>query len=202
MLITPPHLLDGSRWAGKRIGLLGGSFNPPHKGHVHISLQAIKSLELDFVWWLVTPHNPLKQKKTLMPYEERLSLCRCITKHPQIIITDLERQIGDSRTYKAIKTIKDKFSRTDFVLLTGMDNALIFHKWWRWRDILNETATAHITRPPAEGLIKQCPLRLISTQNHHFIETPEKAILKPNHTYWLMQKKMLSISSTKIRNNM
>jgi nicotinate-nucleotide adenylyltransferase len=199
MTFSPPHLLDGSRWAGLRVGLLGGSFNPPHAGHVHISLIALQTLQLDFVWWLVTPQNPLKEKNILMPYNERVTLSRHLVKHPRILVTDLERQLGVSRTYDTLQALKQRFPRTDFVWLTGMDNALTFHKWYRWRDILDEAATAHIARPPAGSLTGACPLRQMARQVHDSSGFSRRADLSPGRSYWLLQKRMLAISSTSIR---
>ncbi|MBU0799916.1 MAG: adenylyltransferase/cytidyltransferase family protein, partial [Alphaproteobacteria bacterium] len=79
MIFTPPQLHDSPRWRGMRIGLMGGSFNPPHAGHVHISHLARRALQLDAVWWIVTPHNPLKNATELMDYGTRLDMCRALT---------------------------------------------------------------------------------------------------------------------------
>ena len=98
MTFTSPHFLDGAAWAGMRVGLLGGSFNPPHEGHVHISLIARETLKLDFVWWLLSPGNPLKDSAELVPYDDRLAQCRAMIRdYPFLLVTDLERQLGISR---------------------------------------------------------------------------------------------------------
>lgn len=199
MTFSPPHLMDGQRWAGKRIGLLGGSFNPPHEGHLHISLIALQSLKLDYIWWLVTPQNPLKEASSLAPYEDRVRACRSFVHHPQILITDLERQLDVNRSYDTVCALNKAFPQTQFVWITGMDNALNFHRWHRWRDILGEIATAHVARPPAWSLIEACPLRMLASQKHHYLNSARKAELAPGHTYWLLQKKMLAVSSTEIR---
>ena len=199
MTFTPPHLLDGSRWARLRVGLLGGSFNPPHDGHMHISLIALQELQLDFVWWLVTPQNPLKQKSTLMPYAERMKFSRNMVRHPKIMVSDLERQLGLSRTYDTVIALKRAFSHTSFIWVTGMDNALSFHRWYRWRDILKEIPTAHIARPPADSLVQACPLRLLSTQTHDSGSMGKKPDLSPGRSYWLLQKEMMDSSSSEIR---
>lgn len=199
MLFSPPHLLDGPRWAGKRIGLLGGSFNPPHPGHVHISIAALTMMKLDVIWWLVTPHNPLKKAQDMAPYETRLELCRSIVDHPQILVTDLERQMGVNRSYDTILGLKGAFPRAQFVWLTGMDNALYFHRWYRWRDILGEMATAHIARPPAFSLPAACPLRQAESQTHRFLSRGEKVNIKQGFTYWILQTRLMDISSTRLR---
>ncbi len=198
MIFSPPHLQDGARWAGMRIGLLGGSFNPPHQGHIHASLIALNSLKLDAVWWMVTPQNPLKAKAE-RSFSERFELCRQIVHHPRIIVSDLESQMQLNQTWRTIRAIRRHFPATRFVWITGMDNALTIHTWHNWSDILNNVATAHVARPPAWSLIENCPLKLQGQQTHRYIEKAAAVPLIPRHSYWLMQKKMLGISSTEIR---
>lgn len=183
-----------------RVGLLGGSFNPPHEGHVHISLLALKTLQLDAVWWLVTPHNPLKSAASLMDYGRRFLLSRKITAmHPRIVVTNLEERLGINRTIDTVRAIKRHYPATSFVWLTGLDNALTFHRWHRWQDILKEIPTAHVCRPPAWTLIRSCPLRLLGSQNQNVLNKSGCVSLAPGTSYWLLQKPMLSLSSTQIR---
>lgn len=197
---SPPHLLDSARWANMRIGLLGGSFNPPHEGHLHVSLTALHMLKLDFIWWLIAPQNPFKDEASIMPYEERFRLCREMTAgHPQILVTDIERQMGFNRSVDTLITLKNALPRTALVWVTGLDIAHEFHLWHRWRDILKIVATAHIARPPYQTLVKDCPLRALQTQNHRNMQKAEKAPLAPGHSYWLMQCPVIETSSTEIR---
>lgn len=183
-----------------RIGLLGGSFNPPHEGHVHISLAALKGLGLDAVWWLVTPQNPLKSLKPA-PIEERMEMCRAFVTHPKIVISDLETDLGTHITYQTIRKLKQRYPHTGFVWVSGMDNALNLHKWHNWRELLAEIPTVHITRKPATALIKQCPLRMYGKQHHVFLDQPARYPLLPGTTFWMLQKKMVNISSTELRDN-
>ena len=199
MTFSAPTLLNSSRWNNKRIGLLGGSFNPPHEGHVHISLAAMKALELDAVWWLVTPQNPLKVDKPL-PLDERVRLCKNITQHPKIIISDIEKDLKTSITYFTIKKLKLHFPKTEFVWISGMDNARTLHTWNHWQKLLDEIAMIHITRSPARTLVQACPLRMLSGQKHVFLSKCGKLPLDSRTTYWMMQKKMVNISSTELRN--
>lgn len=199
MIFSPPHREDGARWAGMRVGLLGGSFNPPHQGHVHASLTALQALKLDAVWWLVTPQNPLKPKSETS-YKERFDLCCALLRDPRIIVSDLERQFGTNLTWETIRALRQHFPKTDFVWVTGMDNALSMHTWHNWTYILDHVATAHVARPPAWGLIENCPLKMMRQQNHFYLQNAAKVPLLPRHTYWLMQKKLLSVSSTELRN--
>ncbi len=183
-----------------RVGLLGGSFDPPHKGHVHITKTAIQALKLDFVWWLVTPQNPIKTFSPA-PLRERMQQChKIVASHPQIIITDIERDIGTALTYHVVKTLKRCFNGTDFVWLTGMDNALTLHTWNHWRDLLDVVCLAHFTRDPAHTLVRSCPLRMTSKQRHRFPRRNGRYPLKPNTTYWMLQKKIVAQSSTDLRN--
>jgi nicotinate-nucleotide adenylyltransferase len=181
-----------------RVGLLGGSFNPPHEGHVHISLAALKGLELDAVWWLVTPQNPLKVDKPL-PLSERVRLCQEIADHPKILISDIEKDLGTAITYDTVKQLKTHFPRTDFVWISGMDNARSLHKWHNWKELLGEICMVHLTRTPARSLVQSSPLRMYNKQKHIFIDKGGRLPLDSGTTYWMMQKKMVNISSTEIR---
>ena len=196
---SKPFLSD-TKWAGQRVGILGGSFNPPHQGHIHISLIAKRMLGLDYIWWLVTPQNPLKDSKETRSYDERFAACLDITKtHPHIIVSDFEQRMQLTYTYETVLALTDSYPHTDFVLLMGMDNALSFHKWDNWRNILDKMATAHIARPPFWSMIEACPLKNLATQKHIFVNRGLKAKLKPHISYWIMQNMMMDISSTEIR---
>jgi nicotinate-nucleotide adenylyltransferase len=197
-IFSPPNLKNSAPWNGLRVGLLGGSFNPPHEGHVHISLAAMKGLQLDAIWWLVTPQNPLKDEAPL-PLEERMRLSKEIVKHPKILVSDMEKDLGTNITYYTVKAIKKHFPRTEFVWVSGMDTALNFHKWNRWQDLLAEICMVHLTREPANSLVQSCPLRMYEKQNHVFIDKGGRLPLDSGTTYWMMQKKMVNVSSTEIR---
>jgi len=185
-----------------RIGILGGSFNPPHKGHLHISNIALKSLQLDVVWWLITPQNPLKSATGLPSVEKRVELCKDITSnHPRIIITDIEETLKTPHSYATVKKLKSHFPNTTFTWITGMDNAHNLHNWNEWQNLLKKICMIHITRHPPVKLVKQCPARILSSQKHVIIERGGKYPLDSHTTYWLLQKKALDISSTEIRKN-
>ncbi len=183
-----------------RVGLLGGSFNPPHEGHMHISLAALKALDLDAVWWLVTPKNPIKSINP-QPLEERMRLCRDLVDHPKVLISDIEKDLGTNITYFTVRKLKDNFPNTQFVWISGMDNARNLHRWNHWQRLLQEVPMLHLTRNPAKSLVQACPLRMLRTQKHVFIDRGSRLPLDPGTTYWMMQKKMVDISSTEIREN-
>ncbi len=199
-VFSEPAILNSQRWKNMRIGILGGSFNPPHAGHVHISNMALKSLKLDAVWWLVTPLNPLKSKNNLLPLKDRVELSRKININPKIIVTGLEGDFNTTYSYATVKLLKKHFPNTDFAWITGMDNAHNFHLWNYWQRFLNEMCMIHVTRYPPVNLVKQCPLRMLSSQKHIIVDHGGRLPLKSNTSYWLLQKKMVNISSTEIRN--
>lgn len=182
-----------------RVGLLGGSFNPPHAGHMHISLAALKGLKLDAIWWLVTPQNPIKDIQAAN-LDERIKLCEDLVDHPKILVSGIEESLDTTITYFTIKKLNEHFKHTDFVWISGMDNALGLHKWNHWQDLLGEICMLHLTRNPARSLVRNSPLRMYSRQNHVFLDKAGALPLDSGTTYWMMQKKMVNISSTEIRN--
>jgi len=120
---------------GQRIGLLGGSFNPPHEAHVAISEAVMKRLGLDEVWWLVSPGNPLKSHTDLAPLSERLAACRRLAVHPRIKVTGFEAALGSAATIVTLSVLRQRYPRTRFVWIMGGDNLAGFHRWSGWRRI-------------------------------------------------------------------
>jgi nicotinate-nucleotide adenylyltransferase len=133
---------------GMRIGLLGGSFNPPHEAHRAISLFAMKRLKLDRIWWLVTPGNPLKQGRALEPLDERILAARKVANHPRIDVTCLEAVIGTHYTYDTIVYLRRRCAGARFVWIMGADNLAQFHRWKNWQGIAALLPIAVIDRPP------------------------------------------------------
>src|SRR5256885_143672 len=131
-----------------RIGLLGGSFNPAHRGHRHISLQAIRALGLDEVWWLVSPGNPLKEgAKDMAPFEARLASARRMAKRGRIRASDFEQHEGTRFTIDTVRRLKRRHPEHRFVWLLGSDTLPNFHKWRDWRGLARELPIAVIRRP-------------------------------------------------------
>ena len=133
---------------GMRVGLLGGSFNPPHAAHRAISLFAIKRLQLDRVWWLLTPGNPLKNHDGLHGLAERAEAARKIADDPRIDISCLEAVIGVRYTVDTIIHLRRRVSGVHFVWIMGADNLAQFHRWKDWRRIASDVPIAVIDRPP------------------------------------------------------
>lgn len=132
---------------GKRVGLLGGSFNPAHGGHRRISLFAREALGLDEVWWLVSPGNPLKPKKGMAPLAARLKSAQLQARRAPIIPTAIERDLGTRYTVDTLRALKNRYPRNEFVWLMGSDNLAQFHRWRDWRGIARTLPIAVIARP-------------------------------------------------------
>jgi len=131
-----------------RIGLLGGSFNPAHKGHRRISLRAIESLGLDEVWWLVSPRNPLKaEARDMAPYSARLSAAQAMSKRARIRVSDFESREGTRFTVDTVRRLKRRYPHDQFIWLLGSDTLPNFHFWRDWRGLAREVPIAVIRRP-------------------------------------------------------
>lgn len=131
----------------RKIGLLGGSFNPAHGGHLHISLLALQQLGLDQVWWLVSPQNPLKPRAGMAGLCERLRQARQLVRHPRIRVTDLERTFNTRYSVDTLALLRRHHRDIAFVWLMGADNLIQLPKWRRWREIMAATPIAVFDRP-------------------------------------------------------
>jgi nicotinate-nucleotide adenylyltransferase len=138
-----PHL-----WAGQRIGLLGGSFNPAHEGHRHISLMAMERLGLDWVWWLISPQNPLKSANGMAALEQRLDQARKVVQHPRILVTSLEQELATRYTADSLAKLTQRFASARFVWLMGADNLSQIRHWQRWEEIFSMVPVAVLARAP------------------------------------------------------
>ncbi len=132
---------------GRRIGLLGGSFNPAHDGHRHISLLALKVLALDEIWWLVSPQNPLKPNEGMAPFPERLAEARKAARHPRIKVSAIEQRLGTRFTADTLKALARRGPGRRFVWIMGADNLRQIDRWQRWTDIFQGVPVAVFDRP-------------------------------------------------------
>jgi nicotinate-nucleotide adenylyltransferase len=132
---------------GQKIGLFGGSFNPPHDGHRAASLLAMRRLGLDWVWWLVSPGNPLKDTHDLPPLDERIAEVRALADHPRIEVTGIEATIGTRYTFETILWLTQHCPGVRFFWIMGADNLASFHKWRCWRDIAALVPIVVVDRP-------------------------------------------------------
>lgn len=132
---------------GRTIGLLGGSFNPAHGGHRDISRFAIDALNLDELWWLVSPGNPLKPKKGMAPLPARLASARRAARRTRIKSTAIEAELGTRYTIDTLRAILRRFPKRRFIWIMGADNLAQFHQWKDWRAIARLMPIAVIARP-------------------------------------------------------
>jgi len=144
----PPHA------PGMKIGLFGGSFNPPHAAHRAASLMALKRLGLDRVWWLVSPGNPLKDTRALPPLADRVAAAQQLAAHPRIDVTGLEAAIDTRYSFDTLQWLRRRLPGVHFVWIMGADNLAAFHHWQNWRGIAALMPIAVIDR---EGAIRAGP---------------------------------------------
>ena len=135
----------------RRVGLLGGSFNPAHGGHRRISLFALDEIGLDEVWWLVSPGNPLKPAHGMAPLEARVAAATRMSRRAPIRVTAIERAFGTRYTSDTLRALGKRYPKTEFVWLMGSDNLAQFHRWHEWREIARSMPIAVIARPGYDG---------------------------------------------------
>lgn len=131
---------------GLRVGLLGGSFDPPHAGHVQITREALRRFGLDRIWWLVSPGNPLKAHGPA-PMAERIAAARALMRHPRVLVTGIEADLATRYTTDTLRTLCRRYPGVRFTWLMGADNLLTLHHWEDWRDILRMVPVGVLARP-------------------------------------------------------
>lgn len=183
-----------------RIGLLGGSFNPSHEGHVHASEIALKALQLDAVWWLVSPGNPLKNNSGLPQLELRIADAEKLNTNPKIIISGIEKEFGTRRSLDTIEALKKYFPETDFVWIAGTDIAFEMHRWHRWQQLLDLLPLAFVGRPTKFGFSRKNALRELASIRHIHLLNGSKPSFTKKTVFWLYGHKLNSMSSTSLRN--
>lgn len=198
-VFLPPVLHSGHLWAGRKVGLLGGSFNPAHEGHRHISLLALQRLRLDAVWWLVSPQNPLKSAKDMAPLPDRLQSASDTSRHPQIIPSAIETELGTRYTCDTLSALCRHFPRTRFVWLMGSDNLHQFHLWKNWQDIFKTVPVAVFARPPEGDSIRPAPAGQ-KFQRYKIDETNAAGLAdRPAPCWTILHTPLNPLSATAIR---
>jgi nicotinate-nucleotide adenylyltransferase len=132
---------------GMRVGLLGGSFDPAHAGHAHVAETALARLDLDAVWWLVSPQNPLKPESAPLP--ARLASARAAAKGPRMVVTDIETRLGARYTIDTLRALRKAYPGVRFIWLMGGDNLAGFQRWKGWQDIARTVPICVVSRPGA-----------------------------------------------------
>jgi len=132
---------------GMRIGLFGGSFDPPHRGHLAVSLIALRALDLDQVWWLVSPQNPLKSNAPSQALEQRIRAIEALARHPRIRVTGIEATLGTRYTAETLKRLSPRLTGVDLVWMMGADSLAGFHRWRDWQAIAAGIPIAVFNRP-------------------------------------------------------
>ena len=136
----------------RRIGLMGGSFNPAHGGHRYVAMQALRALDLDEVWWLVSPGNPLKEAAgDMAPYAARVASAKAVARHAPIRVSTVEAKLGTRYTVDLLEKLPRLYPKKRFVWIMGADNLGGFHRWKRWRDIARAVPIAVVARPGYDG---------------------------------------------------
>ena len=185
---------------GQVIGLLGGSFNPPHIAHRMISETALKRLGLDKVWWIVSPGNPLKRRSDVAPLAERLALCRDMAKNPHIIVTDFEADLATPYTASTLAFLKTRTPLVRYIWIMGADNLASFHRWERWREIFTTVPIVVVDRPGwrLKALASKAARAFASSR---VSETDAATLaLRPPPAWTFLTGPLSHVSSTALRN--
>jgi nicotinate-nucleotide adenylyltransferase len=187
------------RCASRRIGILGGSFNPAHEGHRDISLAALSSLRLDEVWWVVAPQNPLKPVAGMAPYKERLEAAAKVARHPRIRVTDIEARLGTRYTADTLRRLVQFHRDCHFVWLMGADNLAQIAEWKDWEQIFHLLPIAVFDRPS----YTYRALAARAARRFQAFRRPEQAAASlattPAPAWTFMHHRLNPISATEIR---
>ncbi len=192
IIIPPPP--------GKRIGLMGGSFNPAHEGHLHISELAINNLNLDRIMWLVSPQNPLKPTEDMAPFHERMNHAEHMAKHnPKIIVSDVESKLGTTHSIDLLIEFKTRFPKIGFVWVMGADSMLQIDQWKDWKAIFSTLPIAIFARPEYSDSITSCVAAKHFSENR-IDEGQSAELIEMTAPAWAyLETPMHPESSTRIR---
>ena len=183
---------------GQIIGLLGGSFDPPHEGHAHITREALKRFGLDQVWWLVSPGNPLKTHGPA-PLSHRIKAAKALLDHPKVIVTDIEAHLGSPYTAETLDQLQRLYPGVRFVWLMGADNLAQLHRWQDWRMIMNRVPIGVIARAGQRlGARRSVAAR---TYRRYRLKGPKIRLLgqSPAPAWAYLNVPLVNLSSTEIR---
>lgn len=194
--ISAPVIDNATPWRGMRVGVFGGSFNPPHIGHLHIAKAALERFELDAVWWVVSSGNPLKESGARDDVAHRMGLVEAmIAGQPKMVASDIESQMGTRFAIDTVLGLQRHFEDTEFVWIAGMDNAAQFHLWQDWQKLPNLMPFAFFDRPPVHTKDACNVLREYQGFEHHqqYDGNLRKGV------YWVMDAGLVDMSSSALR---
>lgn len=183
---------------GQVIGLLGGSFDPAHEGHVHITREALKRFGLDQIWWLVTPGNPLKEHGPA-PLGQRLAQARSVMQHPRVKVTQIEAHTGTRYTAETLEALIALYPGVHFVWLMGADNLADFHRWERWDWIMEHVPVGVLARPGDRGQARMSKAARQYQAAQIRGRNAEQLRIAQAPAWCLVNVPMLDISSSQIR---
>jgi nicotinate-nucleotide adenylyltransferase len=184
---------------GMRIGLFGGSFDPPHQGHRQVSLAALTLLRLDQVWWLVSPHNPLKPNAPSEDLGRRVAAARACAAHPRIKVTGVEAALGTTYTAETLRRLALRLGGVDLVWMMGADNLRQFHRWRDWQEIAASVPIAVFNRPGEALAALSAPAAIALRQAR--LPTGEAGFLAENRppAWVFLPTPHVPLSSTELR---
>lgn len=186
---------------GMRIGLFGGSFNPPHEGHRHVSDLALLKLKLDQIWWLVSPGNPLKDNQHLPPLMDRINKCVAMNSNPRVKITGLEAGFKTRYTADTVRRLRNRNPGVKFVWIMGADNLTNFHHWQCWKQIASDVPIAVIDRP-GSTLSNRSSQAAIKLTKFRMDESDAKLLPELTPPAWVfLHGRRMHTSSTQLRKN-
>ena len=182
-----------------RIGLLGGSFNPPHEAHREISLTALRRLGLDQVWWLISPQNPLKPERGMAPLGQRVTGARRLARGPQLRASALESALGTVYSADTVTALARRFPRCHFVWLIGADNLVQISTWKDWETIFRTLPVAVFDRP-SYSLRALAATAARRFAGHRLPEAAARGLAERTPPAWVfIHQRLNPQSSTRIR---
>lgn len=183
---------------GMSVGLLGGSFDPAHQGHVQISRAALQRFNLDCLWWLVSPGNPLKSRAPAS-MERRIATAQRLMDHPKVQISDIEARLGTRYTAETLRALRRLYPQVRFVWLMGADNLAHFHHWKDWQQIMETVPIGVLARPGDRISARLSPAALIY-RGQMLKDSQSQALARSQAPAWcFVNVPMISVSSTAIR---
>ena len=184
---------------GMRVGLFGGSFDPPHEGHLQVSLVALRALRLDQVWWLVSPQNPLKPNAPSTDLSRRIEAARALARHPAIRVTGVEAALGTTFTAETLARLLPRLRGVGCVWMMGADNLANFHRWRGWRGIASAIPIAVFNRPGLATRALASPAARSLWRSRHDPSDAARLAGSPPPAWVFLPSPHVPLSSTELR---